>query len=328
MQRIEVIDSHTEGEPTRIIVSGGPDLGPGTIAERLVVFRERYDHLRSAVINEPRGCSHLVGALACAPTNPRAAAGVIFFNNVGFLNGCGHGTIGLAVTLAHLGRLARGSHVIETPVGEVGIALGDRGRVTITNVPSYRHARSVEVEVGWNGSSRVVRGDVAWGGNWFYLVDRDGPGGHGLDVAMGNLAALMSFGGLVREALDRAGIRGAGGGMIDHVELFGPASRGDCVSKNFVLCPGMEYDRSPCGTGTSAKIACLAADGKLSPGECWGQESIIGTAFFGSFAAMPGESAVRPSITGRAWVTSEATLVIDPADPVGHGIGYTSGAGR
>lgn len=326
MQRLEVIDSHTEGEPTRVIVEGGPDLGNGHAADQLRVFRERFDHVRSAVINEPRGCSHLVGALLCRPLNPSAAAGVIFFNNVGFLNGCGHGTIGVAVTMARLGRLSPGEHVIETPVGDVGVVLVDSNLVTITNVPSYRHARGIEIEVPWEGKTRVVRGDIAWGGNWFFLVDRDGPGGHGLEVDLDHLGALREFAVAAREAIDRAGIRGAGGGVIDHVELFGPASRSGCSSKNFVLCPGMEYDRSPCGTGTSAKIACLAADGKLAPGEPWRQESIIGTEFLGTYEWLDGKAGVRPSISGRAWVTAESTLVVDPSDPVAHGIGYTARA--
>ncbi len=340
MQRIHVVDSHTEGEPTRIIVSGGPDLGGGSVADQLRVFREKFDHIRSAVVNEPRGCDHLVGAMICRPVNPAAAAGVIFFNNVGFLNGCGHGTIGLAVTLAHMGKISAGVHLIETPVGEVTIDLKDSppGSVTITNVPSYRHATSVPVRIHWEGQDRTVHGDIAWGGNWFFLVDHAGPHGHGLDLSRRNLETLTAFSCRLRDALEREGITGAAGGHIDHIELFGPSQRADCRSRNFVLCPGKEYDRSPCGTGTSAKLACLAADGKLAPGAVWGQESIIGSAFFGSYAACePAQSSaaagrpggdksgagvmyVRPSISGQAFVTSESTLLLDERDPFRSGI--------
>ncbi|MCK6475573.1 MAG: proline racemase family protein [Phycisphaerales bacterium] len=321
MQRISVIDSHTEGEPTRIIVSGGPDLGGGSVAQQRRVFQEKFDHIRSAVVNEPRGCDHLVGAIICEPQNPAAAAGVIFFNNVGMLNGCGHGTIGLAVTLAHMGRIGPGEHLIETPVGDVKIRLEPAHRVTISNVPSYRHAHAVELDVSVGGATRKVRGDVAWGGNWFFLVDRDGAYGHGLDISLANLEALTRFSCAVRDALERSSITGTGGGVIDHIELFGPPVRTDCHSRNFVLCPGKEYDRSPCGTGTSAKLACLAADGKLKPGQVWGQESLIGSAFDGWFAPDPADSSrVLPSIRGSAWITSESTLIVDSTDPFGHGI--------
>lgn len=328
MHRIKVIDSHTEGEPTRIIVDGGPDLSthgvPGTVAQQREVFRTRFDHIRSAVVNEPRGCDHLVGAMICKAQNPRAACGVIFFNNVGFLNGCGHGTIGLAVTLRHLGMIGAGTHMIETPVGEVSVELGEGGsegggQVTITNVASYRHAAKVEVSFAWEGSTRTIKGDVAWGGNWFFLVDQDGPFGHGLELTLRNLDQLTRFSGAIRDGLERAGITGAAGGHIDHIELFGPSTRADCQSRNFVLCPGKEYDRSPCGTGTSAKLACLAADGKLKAGERWGQESIIGSAFFGSYRQVPG-GGIIPSISGRAYISAESMLHLAEEDPFRHGI--------
>lgn len=319
MHRIHVIDSHTEGEPTRIIVGGGPDLGGGTVAQQLAVFRERFDHIRSAVVNEPRGCDHLVGALVCSPSHAGAAAGVIFFNNVGFLNSCGHGTLGLAVTLGYLGRIRTGLHTIETPVGVVTVDLKDGGHASITNVPSYRHAKGVEVEIAWRGTPRKVRGDVAWGGNWFFLVDHGGECGHEQELSRANIPLLTDYSWAVREALEKRGVTGAGGGHIDHIELFGPAGRGDCQSRNFVLCPGREYDRSPCGTGTSAKLACLAADGKLRPGSTWGQESIIGSAFLGSY--VPAEDGkIIPTIRGQAFVSAESTLVIDDDDPFKFGI--------
>jgi 4-hydroxyproline epimerase len=308
--RIGVIDSHTGGEPTRVVVSGGPDLGRGDMAARRGVFRARFDAFRSAVVNEPRGNDAMVGALLCEPSDPSCAAGVIFFNNVGTLNMCGHGTIGLLVTLAHLGRADVGTHRIETSVGVVEATLHNANEVTIKNVPSYRYAKDVEVQVeGYD--PLPVRGDVAWGGNWFFLV-KD----HPFEIALSNLERLTDFAVKVRQGLERAGITGENGGEIDHIELFGGSKIAD--SKNFVLCPGKAYDRSPCGTGTSAKLACLAADGKLKEGQVWRQESLIGSVFEG-FVTYEGSWTI-PHIKGSAFVNSEATLILQEGDPFRMGI--------
>lgn len=321
MQRLRVVDSHTEGEPTRIIIDGGPDLGVGSVADQREVFRTQFDHLRSAVVREPRGADFLVGAMIVPPAKATSLCGVIFFNNVGFLNGCGHGTIGLAATFRHLGRASSGTHTIETPVGEVAITYGEGAQVEITNVPSFRHAKDVTVGVNWRGDSRPVVGDIAWGGNWFFLVkDAHNP----FEISLRNLGELTDFAAAVREALDREDIRGdarfGDAGKIDHIELFGPPTRPDCRSKNFVLCPGREYDRSPCGTGTSAKIACLAADGKLAPGEVWGQESTIASRFAARYALLAQGPGILPMISGAAHVTAESTLILDDGDPFKYGI--------
>jgi len=309
-RRVTVIDSHTGGEPTRLVVSGGPDLGTGPLSQRLELFRSQHDCFRSAVVNEPRGSDVIVGALLCEPVDPACAAGVIFFNNVGYLGMCGHGTIGLVATLAHLKRIEPGEHRIETPVGTVGAILHESGEVTVNNVASYRTAADVEVEVPTYGK---VRGDVAWGGNWFYLV-RD----HHLELSLNNVEVLTSFSWAIRQALRANGITGAGDGEIDHIELFGPAQTAKADSRNFVLCPGKAYDRSPCGTGTSAKLACLYADGKIREGQTWRQESLIGSVFEGTVKVRDGK--VYPSIKGSAFVTAEAELVIDPRDPLCMGI--------
>lgn len=298
MTRVHVIDSHTGGEPTRVVISGGPDLGPGTVAERLVVFRRDFDRFRSAVVNEPRGNDAIVGALLCEPSDSTCTAGVIFFNNVGYLNMCGHGTIGLMVTLGYLGRLTPGSHRIETPVGIVRAELLDENTVSITNVPSYRQAKGVSIEVPGFGA---IQGDVAWGGNWFFLVDHSPVG-----VELGNLEALTNFAWAVRQAINAAGYP-----EVDHIELFSG-------SRNFVLCPGKAYDRSPCGTGTSAKLACLYADGKLREGETWLQESIVGSVFEGRVTILGGE--IVPNITGTAFVNADAQLLLDSNDPFCWGI--------
>jgi 4-hydroxyproline epimerase len=310
MQRIQVIDSHTGGEPTRVVIAGGPDLGSGSLAQRRDLFRERFDTYRSAVVHEPRGSAVVVGALLCEPVDRSCVAGVIFFNNVGYLGMCGHGTIGVAVTLGHLGRIGPGRHRLETPVGVVAVEYDGRNTATVENVPSYRHAKDVTVSVEGAGP---LTGDVAWGGNWFFLV-----GEHGQRLELANVQRLTEFTWRVRQALERESVTGANGGQIDHIELFGPPSDGRAHSRNFVLCPGGAYDRSPCGTGTSAKLACLVADGKLKPGQAWRQESILGSVFEGT-VRLDGEKII-PSITGSAWVCAEATLLVDPTDPFAWGV--------
>jgi 4-hydroxyproline epimerase len=307
---IQVVDSHTGGEPTRVVIAGGPDLGTGTMAARREVLRARHDAFRSAVVNEPRGSDVLVGALLCLPSDPSCVAGVIFFNNVGYIGMCGHGTIGLVVTLAHLGRIQPGEHRIETVVGVVTARLHESGAVSVRNVPSYRHAKGVPVEVPRHGRSV---GDVAWGGNWFFLMED-----HGQALELAHVESLTDFTWSVRQALVRTGVAGKDGREIDHIELCGPSPRNDVDSRNFVLCPGKAYDRSPCGTGTSAKLACLYADGKLRPGQVWRQESIVGSVFEGSIEVI--DSLVYPTIKGEAFVTAEATLLFDPRDPFEKGI--------
>jgi len=312
-RRVRVIDSHTGGEPTRVVVSGGPDLSVGPVSERLERFRSQHDCFRSAVVNEPRGSDVMVGALLCEPMDPGCAAGVIFFNNVGYLGMCGHGTIGLVATLAYLGRIEPGEHRIETPVGTVGTILHENGEVTVNNVASYRLAANVAIEVPGYGK---VKGDVAWGGNWFYLVRDHDVRDH--QLTLDNIEALTSFTWAIRQALRANGITGTGGQEIDHIELFGPPQNAEADSRNFVLCPGKAYDRSPCGTGTSAKLACLYADGKIREGRTWRQESITGSLFEGTVKVQDGK--VYPSITGSAFVNSEAELVFDPRDPLCMGI--------
>jgi len=308
---MRVIDSHTEGEPTRVIVEGGPDLGNGSMRERIERFASEFDHVRRHVILEPRGSDALVGALLCEPTMTDCAAGVLFFNNRGYLGMCGHGSIGVAVTLAHLGRIGRGVAKLETPVGVVAVDLVDDNTVTVENVASYRHAKDVSVDVPDIGR---VTGDIAWGGNWFFLV-KDAP----CPLDLEHERELTGTALRIQAALRDQGITGDGDGEIDHVEFFS-APRGAANSRNFVLCPGGAYDRSPCGTGTSAKLACLAADGQLGPGEEWVQESVIGSRFRARYR-LDDDGAVIPSVTGRAFICAETTLVQQPGDPFAGGIG-------
>ena len=307
LHRIQVVDSHTGGEPTRVVISGGPDLGTGPLSERVQRLGSQFDRFRSAVVNEPRGSDVLVGALLVAPHAPDCDFGVIFFNNVGPLGMCGHGTIGLMVTLAHLGRVRPGTHRIDTPVGTVSATLHPDGQVSVANVPSYRQQASVSVEVPGIG---VVLGDVAWGGNWFFLVRSPV-----WELSIQNVETLTDVSWRIRQAVNAQGFP-----EVDHVELFGPPGCGG-HSRNFVLCPGKAYDRSPCGTGTSAKLACLAADEKLAPGQVWIQEGILGSSFQGEYQWEDrARGRVLPVVTGTAHVTAEATLLLMDEDPFQWGI--------
>lgn len=308
---LRVVDSHTEGEPTRVIIEGGPSLGAGSLAERARRFARDFDGFRRMTVLEPRGSDAVVGALLTPPEDPANAAGVIFYNNVGLLGMCGHGTIGTAAVLAYLGRIGVGAHRFETPVGVVTVELHSANEVSVENVESYRHIKDLTLQVENLGE---VVGDVAWGGNWFFLSG-DAP----CDLTLENLPQLTQSAEAIRKTLVAQGITGAEAGYIDHIEFFGPPKGGDADSRNFVLCPGSAYDRSPCGTGTSAKLACLAADGRLDPGQLWRQESIIGSRYEARYR--PGEgTAVIPTITGRAYVCAEATLIRDPSDPFADGI--------
>ncbi|NCQ23901.1 MAG: hydroxyproline-2-epimerase [Rhodobacteraceae bacterium CG17_big_fil_post_rev_8_21_14_2_50_63_15] len=308
---MRVIDSHTGGEPTRVIVAGGPDLGAGPLPLRAAQLQSEHGDLCKAVLLEPRGNDAMVGALLVSPSAPDCVTGVIYFNPIANLGMCGHATIGLAVTLAHLGRIGPGRHRFETPVGVVEVTLHDAHTVSVVNVESDRLFHAVTVDVPGVGP---VTGDVAWGGNWFFLV-KQSP----IALNSSNIAALTDLTLRIRAALDEAGITGRNGAWIDHIELFGPPADPAANGRNFVLCPGGAYDRSPCGTGSSAKLACLAADGVLAPGEDWVQESIIGSTYRLSY--QPGANGgVIPTITGQAFVTGEADLIFDPADPYAKGI--------
>ncbi|MBY8931097.1 4-hydroxyproline epimerase [Pseudomonas sp. Wu6] len=308
MKRLHVIDSHTGGEPTRLIMNGFPALTGDTIAAQLDDLRSHHDQWRRACLLEPRGNDVLVGALYCAPVTPGATCGVIFFNNAGYLGMCGHGTLGLVASLHYLGLIEPGVHTLDTPVGPVAATLHADGAVTLRNVPAYRYRRHVSVQVPGHGA---VAGDIAWGGNWFFLVSD-----HGQALQMSNVDALTDYTWAMLKALEAQGIYGEDGALIDHIELFADDTEAD--SRNFVMCPGKAYDRSPCGTGTSAKLACLAGDGKLGPGESWVQASITGSQFQARYE-WDGER-VRPFITGRAHMTADSILLIDEQDPFAWGI--------
>jgi 4-hydroxyproline epimerase len=305
IQRLHTIDSHTGGEPTRVVVAGMPDLGKGSLSARLERFQSDFDHYRRAIILEPRGHPVIVGALLCEPEDPSCVAGVIFFNDVGYLGMCGHGLIGLITTLVYQGKITAGDHRIETPVGVVTGTLHSDGQVSVRNVLSYRTLKNLPLNVPEVGN---LTGDVAWGGNWFFLV-----ADHGLSLTQDRAQELTAACLSIRDALVLAGHP-----EVDHVELFGPPTGQGNDSRSFVMCPGGAYDRSPCGTGTSAKLACLAADGKLAPGQLWRQESIVGSVFEGSYEAA-GEGII-PTITGQAYITAEGHLVLDPTDPFRWGL--------
>jgi 4-hydroxyproline epimerase len=305
-----VVDSHTEGEPTRVVVSGWAAPSGATMADRREDLRRNADHLRRAVVCEPRGHDAIVGALLCPPVSESSIAGVVFFNDVGYLGMCGHGTIGVVKTLEFLGRLEPGTIRLDTPAGPVSAELHEDGSVSVENVPAQCHAQDVCLDVP--GLGRLT-GDVAYGGNWFFLTESPGE-----PLELGNAENLLAVTRRIRGALQSQGVTGGGGAAIDHVELFGPPVREDADSRNFVLCPGAAYDRSPCGTGTSAKMAALHARGRLEAGRLWRQESITGSLFSGWLTEDRGR--LIPHIRGTAFVTGEATLRFDPADPFRGGI--------
>lgn len=307
MKRVRVIDSHTGGEPTRVVVEGGPALGGGSLAERRYRFEQEHDAFRRAVVNEPRGSDVLVGALLVEPEDATCCCGVIFFDNVTFIGMCGHGTIGVVMTLAHLGKIGPGIHRLETPVGVVEATLRENGDVELTNIPAYRKAHAVTLLLS---DQRQITGDVAWGGNWFFLTET-----HGQELHLANVEALTAFAWSLRLAANAQGFP-----EVDHIVLLSPGAPGVDV-RNFVLCPGKAYDRSPCGTGTSALLACRAAEGRLTEGTPLIVESIVGSRFTGRFAWVePAKGLITPVISGRAYLTAESTLLLDEQDPFCWGI--------
>lgn len=311
MHTIDYIDSHTGGEPTRVVLSALPGMGHGDLAEQRARLIRNFDHWRSMIACEPRGSDTMVGALLLPPQHFGSVASVIFFNNVSVLGMCGHGTIGVVRTLAHLGRITPGRHAIDTPVGTVVAELHDDERISIDNIESYRHAQNVVVEVAGYGQ---VRGDIAWGGNWFFISNDVA-----LPVDYAHWRELTTYTSAIRLALEHAGICGAEGAEIDHIELNAAPQDAANNARNFVLCPGLAYDRSPCGTGLSAKLACLAADGKLLPGEIYRMESVIGSVFEASYSTT-NNGGIRPRITGRAHLSAQGQLLVEASDPFAWGI--------
>lgn len=318
MTEMRVVDSHTEGEPTRVVVEGWPALTGATMAERRDEVCRRHDHLRRGVVCEPRGHAAVVGALLTTPVTPGAAAGIIFFNNETYLGMCGHGLIGVVRTLEYLGRLHPGPATFDTPVGTVRAELGSDGAVTIHNVPARCYALDVAVDVPGIGT---VKGDVSYGGNWFFITEHDlGP------LSLGNVRELTRVTQAIQDAIDAQGIHGDRAsldGRIDHIEVSGRATRPDGDSRNFVLCSGGEYDRSPCGTGTSARMAALHARKELAFGEEWKQESITGSLFTGWLTQGP-SGELLPHVRGTAFITAESTLHFDPRDPFQFGLPTTT----
>ncbi|GGN18504.1 MULTISPECIES: proline racemase family protein [Marinomonas] len=308
---MQVIDSHTEGEPTRVIVSGGPDLGSGSLAERAKVLATEHKDFYRSVVAEPYGQEAMVGVMLVEPVDPTCVAGVIYFDAAAVIGMCGHGTIGVAATLAHMGKIGMGTHKIETPVGVVEVTLSDTNTVTVKNVASHRLHKDVSLEIEGIGT---VSGDVAYGGNWFFIVDKSP-----VPVVPSNIRNLTDVSIKIREAIEAKQLTGTDGGIIDHIVLYGPALNKNGHSRNFVLCPDNAYDRSPCGTGSSARLACLAADKRLAPGEEIIQESTIGSSYRLSYQQVTNDSII-PNITGQAFVTKEATLMMNPNDPLKNGI--------
>jgi 4-hydroxyproline epimerase len=306
MQRfhsIAVIDSHTGGEPTRVVLEGAPPLASSTAAARAIELRKRHATWCRALIAEPRGCDALVGALLLPPVDASCTASVIFFDSAGPLGMCGHGLIGIVATLAHLGRASVGPHRIETPAGIVAADLHEDGSVSFTNIPCFREIHRARIATP---DGRVWTGDIAWGGNRFLIVEMQSPD---FDAAQPERLAALA-----RQLRDAA--RSQGFAAIGHVFLQGPPANPRANARNFVLCPSGAADRSPCGTGTSALLACLAADGRLDEGIEWVQESSTGSLFSATYRWLDrAQGHILPRITGRAFITSEAALRFDFEDP-------------
>lgn len=310
-RRMHIIDSHTGGEPTRVILDSGPNLGSGPLTNRAQILATEQKSFCHSIILEPRGQAAMVGALLVEPVDPECVTGVIFFDSDVVLGMCGHGTIGLTITLAHLGRIGIGSHKIETPVGVIEVFLSEHNTVTITNVESRRTCRAAEVEVEGLGT---VIGDVAYGGNWFFIVEPSP-----IKIEAGNIRALTDAAIAIRTSTIEHDVVGDEGQPIDHVIFQGPSQDPKIHSRNFVLCPDDAYDRSPCGTGSSARLACLAADGRLDPGQEIVQESVIGSPYRISYQPGP-NGGVIPMITGQAYIIADSTLFFDESDPFRNGI--------
>jgi 4-hydroxyproline epimerase len=309
LRMMRVVDSHATGQPTRVIVDGGPDLGTGSLAERRDRFRTHFDRFRTAVVGEPRGSDTLVGAILCKPSDPSCAEGVILFDSSGYLDMSVHAMMGLAVTLDYIGRGTTGGEKIETPAGAVTVDMHTNGDISVRNVPSFRHQKDVSVTV----DGATYTGDVAWSGSWSFLV-RD----HNEDLSIARAERLTDLARSIRRALARNRITGSRDEEITDIALFGPPQRREANSRNFVLRTGKSFRRSPSGTVTSAKLACLHEDGKLAEGQVWRQESITGAMFDGSVKVIDG--AIVPSIRGTAHMIAESVLIVDERDPYCWGI--------
>lgn len=273
--------------------------------DRREFLARHHDHLRRSVVTEPRGHDAIVGALLLPPVEPGSHAGVVFFNDVGYLGMCGHGLMGVARTMASMGMGPSDHLTIDTPAGTVHARLLGEAEVEIRNVPPLVHRRDLVIEVPSLGS---VVGDVVYGGNWFFLTQIPNE-----PLVYARRDRLLELALLIRNALAEGGVTGVEGAIIDHVEFSGPPTRPDADSKNFVLCPGRAYDRSPCGTGTSAKLGLLHAKGLLEPGEQYRQESITGSLFSGRLEEEGG--LLIPYLRGSAHITAHSNLRFDPSDP-------------
>ena len=324
----DTIESHTAGNPTRTIVRGAPELRGATMLERLDDLRARFPWIRTALCFEPRGHSVMSGCVLQEPCDPTADVGVVFIETSGYPPMCGHDTIGLVTVLIETGRFpAEGPLVpcvLDTPAGIVRTeATVEGGRVTdvaFLSTPSFLLHRDVAVELDGLAPFQV---DVAWGGNFYAIVEAADVG---VDVRDPRVAGRIALAERIREHLNARlevvhpvleGVRG-----ISHVQFNGPPTTAEAHTRSSVIMPPGGADRSPCGTGTSARTAALVARGRLALGETLVHESITG----GLFRSTPVEAlevggipAVRNRISGRAFITGRSTFIIDPTDPLAAG---------
>ncbi|MFW6692287.1 proline racemase family protein [Streptomyces sp. MAR4 CNX-425] len=318
------VDSHTEGMPTRV-VTGGVGVVPGaTMAERRAYFAEHLDDVRRLLVNEPRGHAAMSGAILQPPTRPDADYGVLYIEVSGLLPMCGHGTIGVATVLVETGMVPVTEPVtrvrLDTPAGpvtaEVAVSGGRAESVTFRNVPSFALELDAAVEVP--GLGRVTY-DMAYGGNFYAILPADSLG---IPFAKAEKQRMLDVGLAIMAAVNeqRRPVHPADPGIAGckHVQLTAPPAGGGADARNaMVIHPGW-FDRSPCGTGTSARMAQLYARGELALGADFVNESLLGTLFTGRLeeeTAVGGVRAQIPAVTGRAWITGMGQYLLDPEDP-------------
>lgn len=327
VRNIYTVESHTMGEPLRLVVGGFPNLVGKTIPEKREYFIEHYDHLRKAIMLEPRGHKDMFGAILTQSTMPEADIGVIFMHGEGFHNMCGHGTIATNTILVETGMVEVQEPVttikMEAPAGLVTVHVNvEQGRaksVSFENVPAFLYKEGAEVDVPGYGKLKI---DISFGGSFFAIIDAKQLG---IDICPENSSKLVDAGmAIIHAANEQIKVQHP---ELEHIktidlcEIYGPAKSEDADMQNITVFDG-QIDRSPCGTGTSAKVATLWAKGELKIGEEFVYESVINTKFIGKAlreTQVGPYKAIIPEITGSAYITGHSQFFIDENDPVKYG---------
>ncbi|MCX7884843.1 MAG: proline racemase [Caloramator sp.] len=328
IRTINAVDSHTMGEPTRIVIGGVPVIPGKTMPEKKAYLEKNLDHIRTAIMHEPRGHKDMFGSIITQPTKEEADLGIIFMDGGGYLNMCGHGSIGALTVAVELGMVPVKEPytdvVLEAPAGlvkgKVKVEDGKAKEVSIVNVPSFLYKQDVEVDVPEVGKLTI---DISFGGSFFALVKSSDIA---IDICTSNAQKLCDVGMKILKAVNEQvkvqhpvleHIK-----SVDLVEIYGPAKNPKATLQNVVVFGQGQVDRSPCGTGTSAKLATLYAKGQLKINEEFIYESITGTMFKGRVleeTKVGDYKAIIPEITGSAYITGFNQFIIDPEDPLKYG---------